>query len=252
MDNAFYILGDCGSADGDFPNSTSGIVNDRLFKFSNAGVFSYRRDFYVSRPFGVACSFVKLPNESGNFISGLLSSQTGTDLFTVDYIGSTIASFFCKLNGSDGSTAWAKQPFISFQASSASISILDKSSDGNILCSTYSQGVRQGNSRIFTINSLGAEIKTILNYPCPPNYNQNNPSTYCFPPTYSGISGNNGVVFTKTNSYISKICPIAYAGIPKTTKLYCNSSTISDTLKVPDDNNFNYQWKRNGTVCIFR
>ncbi len=34
VDNAFYILGDCGSADGDFPNSSSGVVNDRLFKFS--------------------------------------------------------------------------------------------------------------------------------------------------------------------------------------------------------------------------
>ncbi len=248
VDNAFYILGDCGSADGDFPNPSSGVIHDRLFKFSNVGVFGWRRDFYTDRPFGVACSFVKLPNESGNFISGLLANQTGTNLFTVDYIGYTITGFFCKLNSSDGSTAWAKQPLNIFQASSASISILEKTPDGNILCNTQSNNNRSGYSKVFTINPHGVEIKTNFSYQCPTNYNQNYPQTYCQPPSMFATSGNNGVIYIKYNNpnIIRKVCPQIYAGVVKQTKFYC-STTISDTIRVPDDNNFTYQWKRNGS-----
>jgi hypothetical protein len=249
VDNAFYILGDCGSADGDFPNPSSGLVHDRLFKFSNVGVFDWRRDFFVNRTFGIACSFVKLPNESGNFISGILADQNGTNLFNVDYTGFAIVSFFCKLNSSDGSTAWHKQPNIIFQASSASISILEKNPDGNILCSTQSNNNRFGYSKIFTINSQGDEIKTNFNYQCPTNYNSNNPNTYCYPPTFQGTIGNNGTVFARASgslNYLRKICSQMYVGIIKQYKFYCNTA-ISDTIQVPNDNEFTYQWKRNGT-----
>ena len=252
VDNAFYILGDCGSDDGDFPNPSSGIVQDRLFKFSNIGVFGWRRDFFVNRIFGVACSFVKLPNESGNYISGLLANQNGTNLFTAENTNSAIVSFFCKLNSIDGITQWYKQPTPVFMANYTTISILEKSSDGNIICTTQSYNNRGGYSRVFTINSSGVEIKTNFSYQCPTNYNQNNPATYCHPPALPAISGNNGIIYViyKYNNSagpIGKICPQVYAGISKQTKFYC-STVISDTIQVPNDNNFTYQWKRNGTA----
>jgi len=43
------------------------------------------------------------------------------------------------------------------------------------------------------------------------------------------------------------VCPQVYAGISRQYKLYCNT-TISDTIQVPNDNNFTYQWKRNGSA----
>ena len=251
VDNAFYILGDCGSADGDFPNPSSGLVHDRLFKFSNIGMFGWRRDFFVSRPFGIACRVNKLSNESGIYLSGLLNLLSppsyGTNLFTASNVegnGDGISNFFCKLNSYDGSTSWFKQPNFGFR--DASISLLEKLPNGNLLCSTLTRFSTSGTSKIFTINTQGIEIKTDFSYgSCPIYTGQNTPT--CYPPTLSATSGNNGVTYVRYDGLIRKVCPQVYAGVVKQTKLYC-STTISDTIRVPDDNNFTYQWKRNGSV----
>lgn len=245
VDNAFYILGDCGSADGDFPNPSSGIINDRLFKFSNTGVFGWRRDFYVGRPFGVACSFVKLPNESGNYISGLFTDSYSTNLFNgsiSSYDGPS--SFFCKLNSINGSTEWFRQP--SYGRREARISILEKLADGNILCTTLSRASTTGLSKIFTINTQGNDVKTNLSYNCPIYTGSNTPP--CYPVSLSATSGNDGVLYVKYDYQgpIRKVCPQVYPGISRQTKFYC-STAISDTIQVPNDNEFTYQWKRNGT-----
>jgi hypothetical protein len=252
VDNAFYILGDCGSADGDFPNPSSGLVHDRLFKFSNTGVFGWRRDFYVSRPFGVACSLRKFENESGVYISGLLNqleTNRGTNLFTADLVvgqlSSGISTFFCKLGYNNGSTLWFRQPNFGFR--DANISLLEKLSDGNFLCATLSRFSTSGSSKIFTINSQGNDVRTNFNYnSCPIYTGQNTPP--CYPPYLSATSNNNGIFYVKydTQGPIRKVCPQVYAGITRQYKLYCNT-TISDTIQVPNDNEFTYQWKRNGT-----
>jgi len=244
VDNAFYILGDCGSADGDSPNSSSGVVNDRLFKFSTVGLFSWRRDFYVSRPFGVACSLVKLPNESGNYIAGLFSDSYSTNLFNGSISSHDGPStFFCKLSSIDGSTEWFRQPYYGHR--SADISILEKLSDGNILCTTKSQASTSGTSKIFTINPLGADVKTNLSSNCPLEYG----GPPCYVQSVFATSGNNGVIYVKYDYQgpMRKVCPQVYAGISRQYKLYCNS-TISDTIQVPNDNEFTYQWKRNGSI----
>ncbi len=209
-------------------------------------MFSWRRDFYVSRIFGVGCSLIKLPNESGNFIKGFIYDITDTNLFTVNNTNQAIVSFFCKLNSVDGGTTWNKQPQVAVRASSASISILEKLPDGNILCTTDSHNNKNGYSEVFTINSQGVKIKTNYQYYCG-QVDPNNQNTYCYPPPYNGIGGNDGVIFINAY-YIQKICPKGYQGILKTTKFYCNSSTISDTIIVPNDNEFTYQWKRDGSV----
>ena len=251
VDNAFYILGDCGSADGDFPNSASGIINDRLFKFSNTGVFSWRRDFYVSRP-GAACSLIKVENETGFYISGLLNqteSNRGTNLFTaslvVGQLSGGISNFFCKINSNDGSTLWFRQP--SFGSKGASISLIGKLPDGNLLCSTLTSFSTSGTSKIFTINTQGMDVKTNFTYPCPIYPGQNTPN--CSPSSLFATSGNNEVTYIKYGYQgpIQKVCPQVYAGISRQYKLYC-TTTINDTIQVPNDNNFTYQWKRNGSV----
>ena len=253
VDNAFYILGDCGSADGDFPNPSSGVINDRLFKFSNTGVFGWRRDFYVSRPFGAACSLRKIENESGLYISGLLNqleTNRGTNLFTAALVvgqqSSGFSTFFCKLSSNDGSTLWFRQPSFGFRE--ASISLLGKLPDGNLLCTTLTRFSTSGSSKIFTINPQGIDVKTNFNYnSCPIYTGSNTPS--CYPPTLSATSGNNGVTYVKYDYQgpIRKVCPQVYAGISRQYKLYC-STAISDTIQVPNDNEFTYQWKRNGSV----
>lgn len=246
-DNAFYILGDCGSADGDFPNSSSGIVNDRLFKFSNVGVFGWRRDFYVTR-FPVPCRINKTLNNSGIYISGYLYYSTDTNLFNASmasYDGSS--TFFCKLNSSDGSTEWFKQPL--YGRRSAQISILEQLTDGNILCTTNSQASTSGLSKIFTINAQGIEVKTDFKYnSCPIYTGQNTP--FCRPPSMLATSGASGVTYVNYEGVIRKVCPQVYAGISRQFpmyQIYCNT-TISDTIQVPNDNEFTYQWKRNGSA----
>jgi hypothetical protein len=243
VDNAFYILGDCGSADGDFPNSTSGIVNDRLFKFSNVGVFSWRRDFYVNR-FPIPCYMNKPLNISGIFLSGYVYTSGSTNLFNAAVASNDGPStFFCKLMSNDGSTEWFRQP--SYGRRNATISILEKLIDGNILCTTNSQASTYGISKIFTINQSGVDVKTNYSSNCPTNYN----APPCYPSIFSATSGNNESIYVRVGyqGSIVKVCPQAYAGISRQYKAYCNT-TINDTIRVPDDNNFNYQWKRNGIV----
>lgn len=249
-DNAFYILGDCGSADGDFPNSSSGTIGDRLFKFSNTGVFIWRRDFYVTRPFNSPCQINKTLNNSGIYISGYFYDTNSTNLFSAPYQGFQFnVKFFCKLSTTDGGTEWYRLPLGG--RNTATIAILEKLSNGNLLCTTTSITSQRGISRIFTVDSQGLEVKTNYNYPCPDwSYpNPSNPVIQCQPPTLGGISGSNDVVYVKYDyqSQLRKVCPQVYPGITRGYKLYC-SSTISDTIRVPDDNNFTYQWKRNGTV----
>ena len=251
VDNAFYILGDCGSADGDFPNPSSGLVHDRLFKFSNIGMFGWRRDFFVLRPFGIACRVDKLSNESGIYLSGLLSLLSppsyGTNLFTASNVegnGDGISNFFCKLNSYDGSTFWFRQPNYGFRE--ASISLLGKLPDGNLLCSTLTRFSTSGSSKIFTIDSQGIDVKTNFSYSsCPINAGYNSPP--CIPPYLSATSGNNGIIYVNYGNIIRKVCPQVYAGISRQYRPYC-STTISDTIQVPNDNNFTYQWKRNGSL----
>lgn len=243
VDNAFYILGDCGSADGDFPNPSSGLIHDRLFKFSGTGVFSWRRDFYVSR-FPIPCYMNKTLNISGIFISGYVYTTNSTNLFNaavVSYDGPS--TFFCKLTSSNGGTDWFRQPL--YGRISATISILEKLADGNILCTTNSQASTSGISKIFTIDQMGVDVKTNYSSNCPTNYN----APPCYSPSFSATSGNSGSIYVRIGyqGSILRVCPQVYAGISRQYKAYCNT-TISDTIRVPDDNNFNYQWKRNGTA----
>ena len=248
VDNAFYILGDCGSADGDFPNysNVNGIVNDRLFKFSTVGLFGWRRDFYVTRPFEMPCQMNKTLNNTGIYISGSHYDSYSTNLFSAFSASRYNSNFFCKLSANDGSTEWFRQP--SYGNNAATISILEKLADGNILCTTKSQNSTSGSSKIFTINAQGINIKTNFNFnSCPIYTGQNTPP--CYPPALSATAGNNGVTYVKYDypGIIRKVCPQVYAGISKWYNSYC-STTISDTIQVPNDNEFTYQWKRNGSV----
>ena len=245
VDNAFYILGDCGSADGDFPNPASGLTHDRLFKFSNIGGFLWRRDFYVIRPFetGLACQMNKTLNSSGVYISGTVIGTNSTNLFNVSNPSSAGSSkFFCKLSSSDASTEWFRQPL--YGTSGAGIFILEKLNDGNILCTNISQSRTSGISKILTINTQGIDVKTNFSYTLCPIYTGYTP--ICIPPYLFATSGNNGVIYVEYGP-IRKICPQVYAGISRQYKPYCTTS-INDTIQVPNDNNFTYQWKRNGSV----
>lgn len=236
VDNVFYILGSNGSNNGDFPNPSSGVLHDRLFKFSTLGVFVWRRDFYLRNSGGFA-TINKIDNESGIFITGSFGSGGGdTNLFyNLNYTG----NFFCKLAATDGSTDWYKLS----STIRSNVFLLEKLSDGNFLSSYYFRTSYGGTSNINTINQQGIQIKTNFEYECPNLF-----PFSCTPPNLSAVSGTNGVTFVKYHSSgLRKICPKVYDGIPRIEKLYCNS-TINDTIQVPNDSEYNFQWKRNGTA----
>ena len=246
VDNTFYILGDCGSADGDFPNPSSGLIHDRLFKFSNIGVFGWRKDFYVNRPFGIACKMNKTLNNSGIYISGTHYNSYSTNLFSApSATNQSYSNFFCKLRANDGSTEWFKQP--SYARNAANIELLEKLPDDNLLCSTQLTYTGfPGHSSLFSINSLGVMVKSNYVYPCIVD-NFTDPQRHqCYPPSLSAVSGNNSILYVKDGG-LRKVCPQVYPGISRQYKPYC-STTISDTIQVPNDNEFTYQWKRNGSV----
>ena len=255
IDNTFYILGENSSTDGDFPNATTGIIEERLFKFNTTGGFLWRRDFYVQRPFdnSNSCKMIKFPNESGIFITGRTSNSNFTNLFIKPSGFPTnynYFSFICKLNSNDGATSWYNVPINYDPNRPLTFDVLEKDSEGNILCYLLAPSNIYAVSKLFSINFQGNEVKTNYEYPCPDFSFPNNSHLYCQPASLTAISGNNGVIFTQYYSssyYTRKVCPQVYAGITRGYRLYC-STTISDTIRVPDDNNFTYQWKRNGSV----
>ncbi len=233
VDNAFYVLGDNTSIDGDFPNPSSGQTHGRLFKFSNLGTFGWRRDFYAINSGGYPThQMVKVANESGVIISGSLDY---TNLF---YNLSPGGNFFCKLVSTDGSTNWYKTS-PGFRGSTY---LLEKQSDGRFLCGIYARTGYGGSSGIFTIDNQGLNPNDIYEYNCPIN------QQLCQPPYLSAISSINGATFVKYENFgLRKVCPKVYVGIPRIEKLYCNA-TINDTIQVPNDSEYNFQWKRNGTT----
>lgn len=234
IDNAFYILSSNGSVNGDFPNPSNVFPHDRLFKFSTTGGFAWRRDFYVVP--APSSNMNKTLNESGVFISG----PNDTNLFPSSYYNN---NFFCNLNSSDGSTNWYRVP--PGARSGSGNNILEKQPDGRFLCNFNYRTSYGGYGSIFSIDNQGLNQNDIYSYECPaPTTNH----PFCSPPYLSAISGINGVTFVKYGDYgLIKVCPKVYVGIPRIEKSYCNA-TINDTIQVPNDSEYNFQWKRNGTA----
>lgn len=155
--------------------------------------------------------------------------------------------FLCKLNSVDGATAWYNVPFSYDPNRPPTFNVVDKDSEGNILCSVLYPSNIYAISKLFSIDFQGNEVKKNWEYPCPDFSFPNNSHLYCSPASLSATPGNNGVIFVQYYSssyYTRKVCPQVYAGISRQYKTYCNT-TINDTIRVPDDNNFNYQWRRN-------
>jgi hypothetical protein len=229
-DNSFYILGTNTSNDGDFPNPLSGQYHDRLFKFSNFGNFTWRRDYFVYNSY----SSLRLFNDTGIYLTGTVAGN-GTNLFTEQYVCYAGRNFFCKLSSFDGGTEWFKTSSCSY--SSSNLYVGGKFPDGNFLFNNRYYGGNFAGSTVFTTNSQGVDVRTNFTYSA---YKSGSFSE-------EAIVGDNSYIYVKfTNGTIRKICTKVYAGITRQEKYYCNLTSVADTLRVPDDIEFNFQWKRNG------
>lgn len=249
IDNAFYILCENTSLDGDFPNSNNRTWEDKLLKFTTTGNYVWRRDFFTNRYNSSPSVIRKNLVDSGVLISGTVFGLGSTNLFQDIINSGDPRVFFCKLSSLDAQTEWSKQPGYSTRL--ASLDLIEKNDDGTLLCTNVLRGASFGTSRIFTVNpNTGNEVNTTFSFFC----NSTLPPYYSCSSSYiNAKNGTNGVVFMQmsnvTYANVRKLCPHPYQNISKTFKYYCSTS-ISDTIRVPDDNEFTYQWKKDGIPII--
>ncbi len=241
VDNAFYVLCDNNSLDGDFPNSNNRSVEDKLLKFSSTGNYVWRRDYFTNRYQSYPSYLNKNLGGIGVIITGTVFGTGSTNLFQFQATSQTVPTIFhCKINSNDGTTLWIKQP--PFGSRGSSLTLIEQMADGSILASSNARGTSVGASRVFSISpSDASDNQLFFSDVC------NFTGQICGTPSYTAKAGSDGGVFVQGEYYkaVRKVCPHPYQNISRITKYYC-SSVISDTIQVPLDNEFNYQWKKNG------
>lgn len=248
IDNAFYILCENTSLDGDFPNSNNRTWEDKLLKFTTTGNYVWRRDFFTNRYNSSPSAIRKNLVDSGVLISGTVFGLGSTNLFQDIINSGDPRIFFCKLSSLDAQTEWNKQPGSASRV--ASLNLVEKNEDGTLLCTNVLRGASSGINRIFALNPLtGREANSIFSSSCSVYL----PPYSCLDLIINAKNGLNGTIFMQMggSNYlkIRKLCPHPYQNISKTFKYYCSTS-ISDTIRVPDDNEFTYQWKKNGIPIL--